>query len=88
MAWLSPEADYLLVTLLIVFIVIAFFALIWHINRMTFGPAAQTIQTAPLPWSCRLTLLLGALPVLLLGIWQPEPLHRLVQLAAISLRAP
>ena len=82
------HGDYLLVVALILFIGVAFFALLWHVNRMTFGPPAAGAGRVPLPWSIRLTLWLGAVPVLALGFWQPEPLQRLAQLAAASLRLP
>jgi len=82
------HADYVLVALLVVFIVVAFFALMWHVNRMTFGPPTASEAAIRLPWSCRLTLVIAAVPVLVLGLYQPEFLYHLEQLAAAGLRLP
>ena len=38
-----------------------------------------------LPFSCRLTLLLAAVPVLVLGFYIPKPLHDLLMQAAAAL---
>jgi len=38
-----------------------------------------------LPFSCRLVLLLAAVPVLVLGVYVPPPLHALLASAAAAL---
>ena len=85
--------------LLAVFIVIAFFGVMLHVTRIVFG-AGETetrisrIDTNPgvsfpnhfrLPISCRLALVIAAVPVLLLGVYIPKPLHELLALAASAL---
>ena len=39
----------------------------------------------PLPFTCVLTLFIAAIPVLVLGIYQPQALHDLLDLAAAQL---
>jgi hypothetical protein len=67
-----------------------------HINRMVFGvpedrdAAHVSEQSGPekaqkLAFSCRLTLLLAAVPVLLFGFYIPRPLSDLLTQAAAAL---
>ena len=88
------QRHFLSTGLLAVFIVIAFFGVMLHINRMVFGaredagptnehPSGEKEQR--LPFSCRVTLLLAAVPVLLLGFYIPKPLHDLLTEAAATL---
>ena len=90
------SGQYVATALLALFIVIAFFGVMLHINRMVFGAAGE--EAAPqraqrphdtgrsaLPPSCRLTLILAVLPVLVLGVYVPKPLHDLLLLAAAAL---
>jgi len=93
------QGRYLVTGLLAVFIVIAFFGVMLHINRMVFGarengqnalPANQHADVESgkqfhLPFSCRLALILAAVPMLLLGVYIPKPLHDLLTLAASAL---
>ena len=90
------QRHYLATGLLAVFIVIAFFGVMLHINRMVFGAwdredAAPTNEHSSgakedkLPFSCRLALLLAAVPMLLLGIYIPKPLQDLLTQAANAL---
>ena len=66
-----------------------------HLNRMVFGAPAnatpeqrhagpETAETVHLPFSCRLALILAAVPVLVLGVYIPKPLHDLLTLAAAA----
>jgi len=82
--------------LLILFIAIAFFGIMLHVNRMVFGPpeegstpspakTAEAAHPSSLPLSCRLTLALAAIPVLVLGVYTPPPLHDLMVAAAKAL---
>jgi formate hydrogenlyase subunit 3/multisubunit Na+/H+ antiporter MnhD subunit len=90
------QRHYLATGLLAIFIVIAFFGVMLHINRMVFG--AREGEDAPpkdehskeekkrsLPISCRLSLLLAAVPVLVLGFYIPKPLQDLLTQAAAAL---
>ena len=85
------DQRYVATVLLATGIVVAFFGIMRHVNHMVFGAdAAVTGGSSPqggrsLPPSCRLTLLLGAIPVLVLGVWLPSPLYALVQQAAQTL---
>ena len=86
------QKEYVATGLLAIFIVIAFFGIMLHINRMVFGaqndgmngltdkgmnaakptnpPIHQSI--IQLPFSCRLALILAAVPVLVLGFTFPS----------------
>ena len=89
---------YVVVGLLALFIVIAFFGILMHVNRMAFGPAAETPVTPAegvhlparivphLPQTCALMLILGVALVLWVGIALPSPLRSLLQLAAAGLQ--
>jgi hydrogenase-4 component F len=95
------QGHYVATALLAAFIVIAFFGVMAHLNRMVFSPAgggeaasdvafeaAPTSGTKPwrLPFSCKLALILAAVPVIVLGVYVPKPLHDLLVLAAAALR--
>ena len=92
------QRHYLATGLLAIFIVIAFFGIMSHINRMVFGTHENAETAAPadngheakaqLPFSCRLALLLAAVPVLVLGFYIPQPLHDLLTQAAAALVRP
>lgn len=87
------QGRYVATALLAIFIVIAFFGVMAHVNRMVFAASAKDPQAAPqgeapappLPFSCRLALILAALPVLVLGVYVPRPLHELLAAAAATL---
>jgi hydrogenase-4 component F len=82
---------YLATGLLAIFIVIAFFGVMAHVNRMVFGAAPQAAPDAApaagprLPFSVVLVLWLAAVPVLVLGVYVPQPLHELLLRAAAAL---
>ena len=63
----------------------AFFGVTYQVSRMAFGTPTEDVEHHQLPLSCRLSLILGAIPVLLLGGYWPQPLNDLLQLAAQSL---
>lgn len=78
------QGEYWAVGMLALFIGVAFFAIMNHISRMVFG---STDSDAPvlsprLPVSCIVTLVLAAIPVIVLGLYIPGPLHQLITLAA------
>ena len=79
------EQHYLATALLAGFVVVAFFGILYHLNRMVFGrPLSVPEGPVPvrLPASCLLTLVIAAAPIIILGFYMPEPLHQLLQLAA------
>ncbi len=90
------DGRYVATGLLALFIAIAFFGVLLHLNRMVFGahedrPLPREYSGGPedkrirLPWSCKLALVLAAVPVLALGVYVPKPLHELLSLAAGAL---
>jgi hydrogenase-4 component F len=85
------QGQYVATGLLATFIVIAFFGVMAHVNRMVFAAPEQGSSTAEtaepfrLPFSCRLSLCLAAVPVLVLGVYVPTALHDLLTLAALAI---
>jgi hydrogenase-4 component F len=93
------QGRYVVTGLLALFIIIAFFGVMLHVNRIVFGtqepngggdPAnphstADDNKMFRLPVSCGFALVLAALPVLLLGVYIPRPVHDLLALAAGAL---
>jgi hydrogenase-4 component F len=90
------QGRYVAMGLLATFIVIAFFGIMAHLNRMVFGAPttvapmhnlseSETAVAFRLPFSCRLALVLSAVPVLVLGVYVPKPLHDLLTMAAAAL---
>jgi hydrogenase-4 component F len=78
------SGQYWVTGLLALFIVIAFIGVMQQINRMVFGEPAPTDSLAP-PRMLMITVWLALLPVLVLGVWLPEPLARLLAAAAANL---
>jgi hydrogenase-4 component F len=79
------QQHYLVSALLVAFITVAFFGILLHVNKMLFGRPVNDPDRpthAGLPFACALTLILAAIPVLALGVYQPEWLHTLLGLAA------
>jgi hydrogenase-4 component F len=87
------QEQYLVTGLLAVFIIIGFFGVMLHINKMVFvkevseneGHISENKHKFHLPFSCRLTLILAAIPVFILGVYIPMPLHNLMVKAAETL---
>jgi hydrogenase-4 component F len=73
------------VSILAALIVIAFVAIMLHVNRMLVGRPAGPRAAGALPASCRLAVIVAAAPVVLLGVYVPPPVHDLLQLAARQL---
>jgi hydrogenase-4 component F len=90
------QKEYLATGLLAFFIVVAFFGIMAHVNRMVFGAekkGTEAVTEEPpllrtpfhLPFTCGLALVLAAVPVFVLGFYIPKPLHDLLALAAAAL---
>ncbi|MGA8841332.1 MAG: proton-conducting transporter membrane subunit [Candidatus Aquilonibacter sp.] len=77
---------YAVAVLLAIFIVIAFFGVMWHVTLMLAGTPSQEIPRN-VPISCRLTLFLGAIPVFVFGVWLPTGLGNALESAAKILGA-
>jgi hydrogenase-4 component F len=76
------NSQYIIVGLLALFIVIAFFGIMLHINRMVFGRPAVISERIRLPISCVMALTLSVIPIVVFGVYMPSPLHDLLRLAA------
>jgi hydrogenase-4 component F len=83
------QGKYLAVGLLVFFIVIAFIAIMNHISRMVFGVGEEIKPVGkrpdPFPLSCKITLILTAVPLITLGIFIPGVLNGLIVLAAATI---
>jgi hydrogenase-4 component F len=77
--------QYIVVGLLAFLVVVAFCAVMVHVNRMAFGTPEHDVQALTLPRSCKLTLALAAVPLLLIGIYVPAPLQDLLKAAASAM---
>jgi hydrogenase-4 component F len=73
------------VAILAILIVVAFVAIMLHVNSMLFGKPELASTAEAVPWSCRTAVLVAALPVAVLGVYIPAPIHSLLQLAAQQL---
>jgi hydrogenase-4 component F len=76
---------YIPIAVLAIFIVIAFCAIIYHINRMVFGASEGDVLLKPTPFSSKLTLVLAAIPLVIIGIYTPTVLQALVRAAAAAM---
>ncbi len=79
------SGQYLTIGLLALFIVIAFCAVMAHLNRMLFGAPLADIDSPALPASCVTTLLVAAIPVMVLGVYVPSGLEALLNAAAAGM---
>ncbi len=83
------QTDYLVAGLLALFIIIAFFAIMGHISRMVFGAENEKTNTTAslrsLPVSCSVTIIITAVPVVVLGVYIPGLLQKLILLAATTI---
>jgi hydrogenase-4 component F len=93
------NGQYLVIGLLAFFIVVAFFGIMYQINRMVFGNPEislmdeRTLQFGRsiipkrniLPVTCIIALIVTVIPVILFGLYLPEQLYQLLHNAAASL---
>jgi hydrogenase-4 component F len=79
------DGRFLAVALLALFIVIAFFAIMSHVNRMVFGRPVAVAPPVALPRSCVAAMVLIAVPVVALGMYTPRSFDSLLHLAAAAL---
>ncbi len=77
------QGRYFVMGLLALFVSIAFFGIMFHINRMVFGkPGENSPKSAGIPATCVLALAFAAILVIFLGFYLPKPVHTLLRLAA------
>ncbi len=79
------SGQYLAVALLAFFVVVAFCAVMFHVNRMAFGASDRDTPALATPASCKVTLALAAIPLAVIGIYVPAPLHDLLKAAAAAM---
>lgn len=78
------QGRYVVTGLLVLFVAIAFFGILLHINRMVFGPAeGSNPKMTKLPATCTLTLIVAAIPVVALGFYLPSSVNALLRSAAL-----
>ena len=73
------------VAILAIFIVIAFVAILLQVNTMLFGKPEPSTAAITVSASSRTAVILAVLPVAVLGIYIPGPVHSLLTLAAQQL---
>jgi hydrogenase-4 component F len=66
-------------------IVIAFVGIMMHVNRMVFGRPEDPSAHVAIPLTCRLAIVVAAIPVAVLGVYIPAPIYHLLNLAAQQL---
>ena len=82
------QGAYVVTGLLAAGIVVAFFGILLHVNRVVFGPPAPApdpARHAGLPAACTAALVVAAIPVVVLGVCQPAPLVALLTQAAAAI---
>ncbi len=79
------SGQYIAVGLLAVFVVIAFCAVMFHVNRMAFGGSGERPPVRALPLSCKTTIALAAIPLVVVGVYVPAPLYALLAAAASAM---
>jgi hydrogenase-4 component F len=74
------------VAILASLIVVAFVAIMLQVNSMLFGePESPYSKAEEAPLRCRTAVLVAAVPVVVLGVFIPAPIHSLLQIAAQQL---
>jgi len=73
------------VAILALLIVIAFVGIMLQVNRMAFGRPDGPSEHVEIPQTCRIAVLAGIVPVAVLGVYIPGPVHSLLLLAAQQL---
>ncbi|NOX80461.1 MAG: hydrogenase 4 subunit F [Deltaproteobacteria bacterium] len=76
---------YIAITLLGIFILMAFAAVMFHVNRMVFGKPPEDMVKVALPKTAIISLTMALVPVIVLGLYIPDSLYKLLRLAAASL---
>jgi hydrogenase-4 component F len=79
------SGQYLVTGLLAFFVVIAFCAVMFHVNRMTFSKPAGDAVIPAAPLSCSLALAAAAVPLVIFGIYIPGALQELLRAAAAAM---
>jgi hydrogenase-4 component F len=76
------SGHYIVIAILAFFVVVAFCAVMFHVNRMVFGIPGPGAAASVVPASCKATLALAAIPLVAIGLYVPAPLQDLLRAAA------
>jgi hydrogenase-4 component F len=79
------SGQYFAVAVLAFFVVVAFCATMFHVNRMVFGVPDHDVSASIIPVSCKATIALAAIPLFAIGIYVPGPMQDLLRAAAIAM---
>jgi hydrogenase-4 component F len=81
------SGQYVVIAMLTFFIVVAFCAVMAHVNQMAFGAPGHAMSAAThiAPVSCKLTLAVAAVPLIIIGIYLPAPVQDLLRAAAMAM---
>jgi hydrogenase-4 component F len=79
------SGHYIVIAVLAFFVVVAFCAIMFHINRMAFGTPDTASTALATPISCKVTLVLAAVPLVIIGIYVPTSLQDLLRAAAAAM---
>lgn len=78
---------YGLMVALALFIVVAFCGVLWHVTKMLTGVPSFSQPPHRIPTTCKVALVLAAVPVIVFGLWLPDTLSRGLEAAARVLGA-
>jgi hydrogenase-4 component F len=76
---------YVVIAALAFFVVVAFCAVMFHVNHMVFGTPGLGTAALVMPGSCKATLVLAAIPLVAIGLYVPAPLQDLLRAAAAAM---
>ena len=79
------RGHYLVVGILALLIIVGFAAIMQHVTRMSFGGSGRSTRSGWAPHTCLTALAITALPLILLGIYLPDRLAALFQLAGAAI---
>jgi hydrogenase-4 component F len=79
------SGHYIVVGALAFFVVVAFCAVMFHVNRMVFGTPEPGTAALVVPGSSKATLALAAIPLVVIGLYVPAPLQDLLRAAAAAM---
>ncbi|HEV8680714.1 MAG TPA: proton-conducting transporter membrane subunit [Stellaceae bacterium] len=78
------SGQFVTVALLAVLVFIAFCAVMVHVNCMAFG-AGERRTVRRIPLACKATIALAAIPLVVIGVYVPDPLRALLTAAAAAI---
>jgi hypothetical protein len=79
------SGHYLVIAALALFVGVAFCAVMFHVNCMVFGTPEPGTAALVMPGSCKATLALAAIPLIVIGLYVPAPLQDLLRAAGAAM---